>query len=135
MFESILSYLWEALSATLIQILILLGPGLLLAIILNLIEPGKQLSMLNGTDQRLEKLNRAVDRIRTKYGFSAIQTGRTLWLKDIFPDSSTSIRKDRLLEGENARSVFPFLIVVITDKDKETSFAQGPRKESTIKST
>ena len=70
MFESILSYLWEALSATLIQILILLGPG-----------------------------------------------------------------KDRLLEGENARSVFPFLIVVITDKDKETSFAQGPRKESTIKST
>lgn len=53
----------------------------------NLVEPGKQLSMLNGTDLRQEKLNRAVDRIRTKYGFSAIQTGRTLWLKDIFPDS------------------------------------------------
>jgi DNA polymerase-4 len=52
----------------------------------NLIEPGKQLSMLNTTEQRQEKLNRAVDRIRAKYGFSAIQTGRTLWLKDIFPD-------------------------------------------------
>ena len=54
----------------------------------NLVEPGKQLSMLNGNEQRQEKLNRAVDRIRTKYGFSAIQTGRTLWLKDIFPEAS-----------------------------------------------
>ena len=54
----------------------------------NLVEPGKQLSMLNGNEQRQEKLNRAVDRIRTKYGFSAIQTGRTLWLKDIFPEGS-----------------------------------------------
>ena len=53
----------------------------------NLTEPGKQLSMLNDNEQRMEKLNRAVDRIRTKYGFSAIQTGRTLWLKDVFPDS------------------------------------------------
>jgi len=53
----------------------------------SLVEPGKQLFMLNGTEQRQEKLNRAVDRIRAKYGFSAIQTGRTLWLKDIFPDS------------------------------------------------
>ena len=54
----------------------------------SLVEPGKQLSMLNGNKQRQEKLNRAVDRIRTKYGFSAIQTGRTLWLKDIFPEGS-----------------------------------------------
>jgi DNA polymerase-4 len=54
----------------------------------NIVEPGKQLSMLNGNEQRQEKLNRAVDRIRTKYGFSAIQTGRTLWLKDIFPEGS-----------------------------------------------
>lgn len=35
MAESILSYLWQALSSTLIQILILLGPGLLLTLILN----------------------------------------------------------------------------------------------------
>jgi DNA polymerase-4 len=53
----------------------------------NFVEPGKQLSMLKGTEQRMEKLNRALDRIRTKYGFNAIQTGRTQWLKDIFPNS------------------------------------------------
>jgi ABC-type uncharacterized transport system fused permease/ATPase subunit len=53
----------------------------------NFVEPGKQLSMLKGTEQRMEKLNRAVDRIRTKYGFNAIQTGRTQWFKDIFPNS------------------------------------------------
>jgi hypothetical protein len=35
MVESILSYLWQALSATLIQLLILLGPGLVLTLILN----------------------------------------------------------------------------------------------------
>jgi DNA polymerase-4 len=52
-----------------------------------LVEPGQQLSMLNNTEQRMEKLNRAVDRIRIKYGFTAIQTGRTIWLKEVFPDS------------------------------------------------
>jgi len=35
MVESILSYIWQAVSAALIQILILLGPGILLALILN----------------------------------------------------------------------------------------------------
>ena len=53
----------------------------------NLSEMGQQLSLLDNTEQRREKLDRAVDRIRNKYGFSAIQTGRTLWLKDIFSDS------------------------------------------------
>ena len=47
----------------------------------SLSEPGKQLSLINGTEQRLEKLNRAVDRIRDKYGFTSIQTGRTMQLK------------------------------------------------------
>ncbi len=51
----------------------------------SLIEPGKQLDMLDTSNQRLEKLDRAIDRIRKKYGFTAIQTGRTLPLKDIFP--------------------------------------------------
>ena len=46
----------------------------------NLGEPGMQLSLMNSTEQRLEKLNRAVDRIRDKYGFVSIQTGRTLGL-------------------------------------------------------
>jgi DNA polymerase IV len=44
----------------------------------NLSEPGMQLSLMNSTEQRLEKLNSAIDRIRDKYGFSAIQTGRTI---------------------------------------------------------
>ncbi len=44
-------------------------------------EPGMQLSLLNGTEQRLERLNRVVDRIRDKYGFASIQTGRTMQLK------------------------------------------------------
>jgi len=53
----------------------------------NLIEPGRQLDMLDSSAQRLEQLNKAIDRIRKKYGFTAIQTGRTLLLKDIFPET------------------------------------------------
>ena len=41
--------------------------------------------MLDPSARRLEQLTRAIDRIRKKYGFAAIQTGRTLLLKDIFP--------------------------------------------------
>jgi len=51
----------------------------------NLVEPGRQLDMLDTSAQRSERLNKAIDRIRNKYGFTAIQTGRTLRLKDIFP--------------------------------------------------
>jgi hypothetical protein len=43
--------------------------------------------MLDQSTQRLEQLNRTIDHIRKKYGFSAIQTGRTLLLKDIFPET------------------------------------------------
>ena len=50
-----------------------------------LVEPGQQLEMMDSSSERLEKLNRAIDHIRNKYGFTAIQTGRTLLLKDIFP--------------------------------------------------
>ena len=53
----------------------------------NLTEPGRQLDMLDLSAQRLEQLNRAIDRIRKKYGFTAIQTGRTLPLKDLFPET------------------------------------------------
>jgi DNA polymerase IV len=52
----------------------------------SLTEPGRQLSMLSDNDLRMDKLNRAIDRIRVKYGFPAIQTGRTLWLKEDFND-------------------------------------------------
>jgi DNA polymerase-4 len=51
-----------------------------------LVESSRQLDMLDTSAQRQEQLNRAIDRIRKKYGFTAIQTGRTLKLKDIFPE-------------------------------------------------
>ncbi len=51
----------------------------------NLVEPGRQLDMFDSSTQKLEQLNTAIDRIRDKYGFTAIQTGRTLLLKEIFP--------------------------------------------------
>jgi DNA polymerase-4 len=44
-------------------------------------EPGIQLAFMDNTERRLKNLNRAVDRIRDKYGFTAIQTGRTMQLK------------------------------------------------------
>ncbi len=51
----------------------------------HLTEPGRQLAMLDTSAQRLDRLNKAIDRIRKKYGFTAIQTGRTLRLRDVFP--------------------------------------------------
>ena len=51
----------------------------------NLTELGRQLDMLDPSARRLEQLTRTIDRIREKYGFAAIQTGRTLLLRDIFP--------------------------------------------------
>lgn len=50
-----------------------------------LTEPAGQLTLLNSSALRLGELNKAIDHIRKKYGFSAIQTGRTLLLRDIFP--------------------------------------------------
>jgi DNA polymerase-4 len=64
------------------QLVRLIGIG-----VSNLAEPGRQLDMLDSSVQRLEQLNKAIDRIRKKYGFTAIQTGRTLLLKDIFPET------------------------------------------------
>jgi DNA polymerase-4 len=40
-----------------------------------------QLSLFNADTKRLEKLDRAIDRVRDKYGFDAIQTGYTLELR------------------------------------------------------
>jgi hypothetical protein len=40
--------------------------------------------LLDPGPQRLGLLDKAIDRIRNKYGFTAIQTGRTLQLEDIF---------------------------------------------------
>lgn len=43
-------------------------------------EAGQQLSLLDNSTIRMAKLDKAVDRIREKYGFGAIQTGRTVKL-------------------------------------------------------
>ena len=53
----------------------------------SLTEAERQLDMLDKSAQRREQLNTAINRIRKKYGFTAIQTGRTLLLKDIFPET------------------------------------------------
>ena len=53
----------------------------------SLVESGGQLYMLDASARRQEQLDRAIDRIRKKYGFTAIQTGRTLRLKDLFPET------------------------------------------------
>ena len=55
---------------------------------------GKQLNLLDSRPQRLSHLDKAIDRIRNKYGFTAIQTGRTLLLRDIF----ASRENDYILE-------------------------------------
>ncbi len=50
----------------------------------NLVGYGRQLHLLDSRPQRMAHLDKAIDRIRNKYGFTSIQTGRTLLLKDIF---------------------------------------------------
>ena len=59
-----------------------------------LVETGRQLDMMDGSAQRQEQLNKAIDRIRKKYGFTAIQTGRTLKLKDIFAEGGEGYTLD-----------------------------------------
>lgn len=51
----------------------------------NLVDGGRQLNLLDPSARRRERLNATIDRIRDKYGFAAIQTGRTFILKDLFP--------------------------------------------------
>ena len=50
----------------------------------NLIE-GRQLNMFDPWAERQERLNEAIDRIRGKYGFVAVEVGRTLPLRGMFP--------------------------------------------------
>jgi DNA polymerase-4 len=47
----------------------------------NLVAGEKQLSLFNAETKMMEKVDRAIDRIRDKYGFDAIQTGYTIDLK------------------------------------------------------
>ena len=56
----------------------------LIGIRVSSLSQGKQLNMLDAKTERLECLNRAIDRIRSKYGFAAIESGQTLPLRGCF---------------------------------------------------
>ncbi|MSQ14796.1 MAG: DNA polymerase IV [Dehalococcoidia bacterium] len=45
----------------------------------------RQLGLLPSVQEKHERLNAAVDKIRKRYGFKAIQVGRTLALKKLYP--------------------------------------------------
>ena len=49
----------------------------------HLVEPSRQATLFAPSNRKLAELTKAIDRIRDKYGFSAIQTGRTVMLKDL----------------------------------------------------
>ena len=49
----------------------------------NLVEPSRQATLFTPSARKLEELNKTIDGIRNRYGFGAIQTGRTIRLKDI----------------------------------------------------
>ncbi len=51
--------------------------------VLHLVEPSRQATLFTPSARKLEELNKTIDRIRNRYGFGAIQTGRTMQLKDI----------------------------------------------------
>ncbi|MEE8471670.1 MAG: DNA polymerase IV, partial [Dehalococcoidia bacterium] len=50
-----------------------------------LVEPSRQATLFTPSARKLEDLNKTIDRIRDRYGFGAIKTGRAVWLKDILP--------------------------------------------------
>jgi DNA polymerase-4 len=54
----------------------------------NLTSEGKQLYLLDSRVERQERLDRAIDRIRKKYGFASVQTGHALALKELFESDS-----------------------------------------------
>ncbi|MGD0795222.1 MAG: DNA polymerase IV [Dehalococcoidales bacterium] len=45
-------------------------------------EPSRQTTLFTPSNRKLEELNKTIDRIRDRYGFGSIQTGRTAMLKD-----------------------------------------------------
>ena len=49
----------------------------------HLVEPSQQATLVTPSNRKLEELNKTIDRIRDKYGFDAIQTGRAVMLKDL----------------------------------------------------
>ena len=60
-------------------------PVRLIGIGVSSLTEGRQLNMLDPFAETLQSLNCAIDRIRGKYGFTAIEVGRTLPLREAFP--------------------------------------------------
>jgi DNA polymerase-4 len=60
----------------------------------NLIGEGRQLYLFDAREERQERLDRAVDKIRKKYGFSSVQTGRALALKELFESGNNTFLPD-----------------------------------------
>jgi DNA polymerase IV len=54
----------------------------------NLVGDGRQLNLFNKDVQREERMDKVIDKIREKYGFSAVQSGRTMVLREIFEPGS-----------------------------------------------
>ncbi|MFC1995952.1 DNA polymerase IV [Chloroflexota bacterium] len=61
-----------------IQAVRLIGIG-----VSHLVEQSQQATLFTPSGRKLEELNKTIDRIRDRYGFGSIQTGRTIQLKDI----------------------------------------------------
>lgn len=80
-FETGIGLLERAL-ATEIQAVRLIGIG-----VSNLVEASRQATLFAPSTRKLEELNKAIDRIRNRYGFDAIRTGRTIRLRDILTQS------------------------------------------------
>ena len=49
----------------------------------HLVEPSRQTTLFTPSSRKLEELNKTIDRIRDRYGFGAIQTGRAVMLEDL----------------------------------------------------
>lgn len=61
------------------------APVRLIGIGVSDLREGKQLSIFEHRMEKLRRLNEAIDRIRAKHGFTAIEAGRTLSLRKAFP--------------------------------------------------
>jgi DNA polymerase-4 len=61
----------------------------------NLVEMAGQLNMLDNSTQKLAYLDRAIDQIRSKYGFGAIETGQTLPLRHNYTARNNRDRDER----------------------------------------
>jgi DNA polymerase-4 len=61
------------------------APVRLIGIGVSALTEGRQLNIFEYRAEKLRRLNEAIDRIRGRHGFTAIEAGRTLSLRKAFP--------------------------------------------------